>query len=95
MTGRAIQGNIQFGGGSIVPPCGRANTATLKLNIPLYIPTEKECKNRKKKKKKKKIGRGGEKEKEKERIGEREKKSKNQSHWEARTRVPLLVKMAL
>ena len=43
MTRRAIQGNIQFEGGGIVPPCGRANTATLELNIPLYCPTQKEC----------------------------------------------------
>ena len=41
MTGRAIQGNIQFEGGSIVPHCGRANTATLELNIPLYYMTRR------------------------------------------------------
>ena len=42
MTGRAIQGNIQFEGGSIGPTAGRDNT----LNIPLYCPTQKECNNR-------------------------------------------------
>ena len=40
-TGRAIQGNIQFELGWQY--CGRAYTATLELNIPLYCPTQKEC----------------------------------------------------
>ena len=40
-TGRAIRGNIQFEAGSIVPRCARANTASLKLNIPPYCPTQR------------------------------------------------------
>ena len=32
-------------GGSIGPTAGKDNTATLKLNIPLYCPTQKECNN--------------------------------------------------